>query len=239
MLFERRPFGRSAQPKSLSSAVRVGAPLRRAESSLSFPMNSIDRMIISFSLKGLEPAGVGLQRLLIAAAGVAAFGFVLYRAPVWLDGWNIVAVVGAVTERCGRALILALGVAIRASAPVVKRVAMELSFFAFALIVAETILLGRAPERWSDDPLVQQIVLRERAARANGVAYDARLRADVVDDLRSRGLDAVPGFAGSSVAEPARSERDSRARDLASLERSECHGRGMQRGDRLPPVSLG
>jgi hypothetical protein len=49
---------------------------------------------------------------------------------------------------------------------------------------------------------VQQIVVRERAAREQGLVYDSRLRAEVVRDLRSKGSDAVPGFAGSIVAEP-------------------------------------
>ncbi len=178
-------------------------------------------------------------------------GGVLYRAPAWLDVWNAATVMGAITVAAA-ALLLALGVAIRASAAVVKRVAAELSLVACALIGAETILLVRAPELWSDDPLVQQIVLRERAARANGVAYDARLRTDVIDDLRSHGLDAVPGFAGSSVAEPALAnairERGilplSNAANVVVVECNEGSGYLQYRSDELgfnnpPGVSAG
>jgi hypothetical protein len=79
---------------------------------------------------------------------------------------------------------------------------MEASFFAGALIAAEVILLLRAPEKWSDDPLAQQLLVHERAARGQGIAYDARLPTEVVRDLQAKGLDAVPGFAASNVANP-------------------------------------
>jgi hypothetical protein len=159
-------------------------------------------MIISSSLKGLGPTTVGIRRAVVAAAGFAAFGVTLYRMPAWLDAWNIAAVAAAVL---GAAvfLIVTIAVAIRGSAEAVERVVTEMSFCVLALIVAEAILLVRAPERWSSDPAVQRIVLRERAAREHGVDYDERLESEVAHDLRSSGLDAVPGFAGGAVAEPA------------------------------------
>jgi hypothetical protein len=149
-------------------------------------------MMISFSLKGLGST-TGVRRLFVAAAGVGAVLAAIYRAPAWLETWNTGVVVGAMGAAVAF-LILALAIAVRGSADAVKRVAMEASLFACALIVAEVILLGLAPEKWSDSSLVQQFVSRERAALEQGIAYDERVRAEVVRDLRSRGVDAVPGF---------------------------------------------
>ena len=172
-------------------------------------------MISSFSPKTLGPTTVGIRRVVIAGAGIAALGVALYRAPVWLEVWNAGAVVGAIVA-AATVLVLAIGVAVRGSASAVERVAMEMALLACALIVAETILLLRAPESWSDNPLVPRIVARERAAREQGLAYDARLRAEVVDDLQARGLDAVPSFAGSRHADPAVANAI-RERDLLPL----------------------
>lgn len=172
-------------------------------------------MIISSTLKGLGPTTVGIRRVVVAIAGVAVFVAALYRAPVWLDAWNAGAVAGAILA-AATFLVAAIGVAVRGSADTIERVVTEMSFCAFALIVAETILLVRAPESWSDDPLVQRIVMRERAAREQGLAYDPRLHTEVVSDWRSKGSDAVPGFAGSIVADPALAN-EIRARGLLPL----------------------
>ncbi len=158
-------------------------------------------MIISSSLKGLGPTTVGIRRAVVAAAGVAAFVVALYRMPAWLDAWSIGAVAGVIIAAAAL-LVLALGVAVRGSADAIERVVIEMTFCAFALIIAETILLVGAPENWSDNLLVQQTVARERAAREQGLVHDSRLRAEVIGDLRSSGVDAVPGFAGSAVSEP-------------------------------------
>ncbi len=155
-------------------------------------------MIISFSLKGLGPTTVGVRRVLIAAAGVATLVIALYRAPIWLQAWNAGAVVVAIGA-AATVLVLAIAVAVRGSPHAVARVALEASFFACALIAAEAILLLRAPEKWSDDPLAQQLLVHERAARRQGIAYDGRLPTEVVRDLRAKGLDAVPGFAASNL----------------------------------------
>ncbi len=172
-------------------------------------------MIISFSLKSLGPTAVGIRRVVIAAAGIATLGVALYRAPVWWDDWTAGAVVVAVIA-AAIVLVLAIGVAVRGSVHVIKRVATEIVLLACALIVAEATLLFRAPENWSDNPLVHRFVARERAAREQGLAYDARLRAEVVDDLQARGLDAVPGFVGSRHADPAVANAI-RERDLLPL----------------------
>jgi hypothetical protein len=153
-------------------------------------------MIISLSLKGLAPTSIRLGRVFIAAAGVASLAVALYRIPVWLDAWNAGAVVGAITS-AAIILVLAVAVAIRGSAHAVERAAMEVSLLICALIVAEVILLLAAPEKWSDDPVVQRLVLHEHAARAEGIAYDSRVPAEVVGDLQAKGIDAVPGFAAS------------------------------------------
>ena len=172
-------------------------------------------MIISFSLKGLGPPAIRLRRLFIAAAGVATLSVAIYRMPAWLEAWHTGAVVAAVAAAVV-ALALAIGVAVRGRTHAVKRVAKELLLFGCALLAAEALLVLRAPERWSDDPLVQRMVADERAAREQGIEYDARLPSEVVSDLQSTGLDAVPGFAGSMIADFA-VQKAIRERDLLPL----------------------
>jgi hypothetical protein len=150
----------------------------------------------------LGPTTVGLRRVFIAGAGVATLVVALVRAPVWLQAWNAPAVVVALSAAVA-VLVLAVGVAVRGSAHAVARVALEGAFFVCALLAAEAILLLRAPEKWSDDPLVQQLLVHERAARGRGIAYDGRLPTEVVSDLRAKGLDAVPGFAAGNLTSPA------------------------------------
>ena len=159
-------------------------------------------MTISFSLKGLEPMSVRIGRVVVAAAGIATLALALYRMPVWLDAWSTTAVVVAVTSALA-GLVLAVGIAVRGSVRAVERAAAEISLLVCALVAAEAILLLRAPEKWSDDPLVQQSIVHERAARAEGIAYDGRLPAEVVGELQAQGLDAVPGFASTLMANAA------------------------------------
>jgi hypothetical protein len=155
-------------------------------------------MISSFSLKGLAPTTIRIGRVFIAAAGVTILALSLYRTPVWLDAWNAAAVAAAIT--CAAAILaLAVAVAVRGSAHAVERAALEVSLFACALIAAEVILLLRAPEKWFDDPVVQRLVIHERAARGQGIEYDGRLPAEVVGELQAKGVDAVPGFAASMM----------------------------------------
>jgi hypothetical protein len=99
--------------------------------------------------------------------------------------------------------VLAIGLALRGSALVVERVTIELALLMFALLAAEAILLLRAPEEWPADPLVRRLIVHERAATSQGLAYDARLPSEVVADLRLQGIDAVPGFAESAIGNPA------------------------------------
>jgi len=143
---------------------------------------------------GSGPAIVRIPRVLIVAAGFGSFAIAIYRAPVWLETWGTVAVVAAVAAATAL-LVIAIGVGTRGSARAVKRVAAEIFFLGCSLILAEGILLARSPESWSDDPRVQRTVARMHAAADQGIAYDGRLRFEVVRDLQSKGLDAVPGVA--------------------------------------------
>jgi hypothetical protein len=115
-------------------------------------MDSDRPMIISILPKGLTPTTIRLGRVFIAAAGIAILALALYRIPAWLDAWNAGAVVGAITS-AATILVLAVVVALRGSARVVERVAMEVSLLVCALLAAEAVLLLRAPEKWSDDPV--------------------------------------------------------------------------------------
>jgi hypothetical protein len=167
----------------------------------SFPTEQYRRreFMIAFSLRVLEPTSIRLRRLFVAAAGIGALTVVIYRAPTWLETWNV-ATVAATLAAATALLFLAVGVALQGSARAVTRVATELVFLAGSLLAIETILLADSPETWSDDPIVQRIVARERAAHAQGLEFDRRARADVVRELQADGRDAVPGFAQNSQA---------------------------------------
>lgn len=154
--------------------------------------------MISFSLKAQGSTTIA-RRLFVAAAGLGPLFVAFYRAPEWRESWSWVLIVGAIGIAAA-VLAVAVAVAVRGSAAIVKRVALEISAFACALLVAEAALLARAPEDWPDDPIVQRILERQRAAQQHGIEFDARLRVDVVRELRSSGLDAVPGFAQIGTA---------------------------------------
>jgi hypothetical protein len=172
-------------------------------------------MISSISVRGSGAAANGLSRLFIAAVGVVAVSFALYRAPVWFDTWSP----GAVAAGVGAAfalLLLAVAVAVRGSAPAVRRVAVEIAFLGGALAIAEATLLALSPQDWSDSPFVRQIVSRERAARAAGVGFDGRLRSEVTHDLRAAGQNAVPGLFQDVMQHP-NAMAAIRSRDLLPL----------------------
>jgi hypothetical protein len=175
----------------------------RGGSSFSFLRTAIeDRMKIAFPPNAWQSATDGMRRLFVAAIGVATIGRALFRAPVWFETLNksvVIVAIGVATV----VFALAVGIAVRGSHGVVKRVAMEACLLACALIGVEAVLLGRAPERWSDDQQVQRLVSRHRAALERGIDYDARLAGEVVRDLQALGHDAVPGFAPDVLASPA------------------------------------
>ena len=84
-------------------------------------------MISSISFRCSASATSRLYRLLIAAVGVVAVLFGLYRAPVWFDTWSK----GAVAASVGAAfafLLLTVAVAVRGSTPAVRRVVVEVVF---------------------------------------------------------------------------------------------------------------
>jgi hypothetical protein len=155
--------------------------------------------MIAFSLRDLESTSIRLRRLFVAAAGVGALTIAIYRAPTLLETWHPGAVAAAVAAATAL-LLLAIGVALHGSAGVVKRVATELVFLALSLLVIEAALLADARDSWSENPLVQRIVARERAARELGLAFDTRSRADVVRELQRSSRNAVPVFTQDSQA---------------------------------------
>ena len=171
--------------------------------------------MITFSSKVPQSTTGYVHRLFVVAAGLGGVAIALYRAPDWLQHWNIgvtiAAVIGAATL-----LILAIGVAVRGSAHAVKRVAAEIFFLACSLVVAEGVLLARSPETWSDNPRAQRAISNARGAHRQGIEHDSRLRAEVVRALRSQGQDTVPGFSQEMSAD-ARAVAEVRKRGLLSL----------------------
>lgn len=158
--------------------------------------------MIFISSTGLGSTRGVLSRLFVAGIGVAALVVAIYRAPDWLASWNTGAAVGAVGV-ASVFLVAAIAIAACGNSRAVKRIAAEVVCLAGALLTAELVLVARAPEDWSDDAVLQRMTARERAAAAQGLAYDRRLPVDVVSEFQSRGQDAVPGLAQSITGSPA------------------------------------
>jgi hypothetical protein len=149
--------------------------------------------MLSLPLKLVEPATIRLRRLLVVAVALGALAVAIYRAPEWLEAWGVLVVVVAIAAAAALP-VLAIWIALRGSVRVVKRIVLELFFLGCAAVAAEAFLLASSPEKWSDNPVAQRIITRERAVRARGLQFDGRLRSDVVRDLEARGLEAAPGF---------------------------------------------
>src|SRR6185312_8721793 len=79
-------------------------------------------------------------------------------------------------------------VAVRASRSGVVRVARELIVFGFTLLAVEALIAV-----WSPEAATPQIT-RARAAHKLGLPFDLRTKTEVIQDLRSRGVDAMPGM---------------------------------------------
>jgi len=157
--------------------------------------------MISFSVRLVQPPTIGLRRLFVVAVALGALAVAIYRAPDWLEIWSTAAV-GVTLAAVATLLLLATWIAIQGSARAVKRTVLEILFLGCALLAAEAVLFARSPETWSDNSVVQRMIARERAAHAQRLQFDLRLRSDVVRDLEARGLDAVPGLAQGMAFDP-------------------------------------
>jgi hypothetical protein len=157
--------------------------------------------MISFPLKIVAPPTIRVRRLLVIAVALGAPVAAIYRAPGWLEIWSTAAV-GIAIAAAVALPVLATWIALQGSARAVNRIVLEVFFLGCALLAAEAVLFARSPETWSDNSVMQRMVARERAARARGLQFDARLRSDVVRDLEARGVDAVPGVAPGMAFDP-------------------------------------
>lgn len=153
--------------------------------------------MITLPLKFHEATALRIGRLFVVAVGAGCLAVAFYRMPAWLEIWSVGTVAMVITA-AGSLLVIALLVALRGSARAVERVALEVVLLGGALVAANTILLLRASDTWSDNPLAQHFIARERAAERQHLPFDRRNRLDVVRDLRAHGLDAVLGIAQSA-----------------------------------------
>jgi hypothetical protein len=138
----------------------------------------------------------------MAAAGLGIAAIVAYRMPVWWVEWRFAAVI-AVTICAAIMAGATLWVAARGSARLVWRASVEILALGCALLVAEAGLLWSSPESWSENPQVQQEIVQAERARARGLRYDGRVRAEVASDLRQLGLPAMPGYSADMSTHPA------------------------------------
>ena len=169
-----RSFERLVQPRFRARAFAGGARCcAPVSSSLGISSNRPNDHFIF--IEGLGTDDRRVRRVLIAAAGVATLVVALSAHRSWFQAWNAGAVVFAIAA-AATVLVLAIGVAVRGSPHAVARVASGGLVFRLRIVAAETMLLLRAPEKWSDDPLAQQLLVHERAARRQGIAYDGRCR---------------------------------------------------------------
>jgi hypothetical protein len=153
------------------------------------------------ALRTAEPTTALWGRLIVASAGVSLVAVAIYLAPSWVETKSVGVVVATLVST-GLLAVGACAFALRARAPVVERAAVEIGCLAVALGLTEAVLVGLAPESWSEIHQVQRMIAQQRAASAQGIAYDARLRSDVIRDLKSVGRAAIPGTAPTLLLHP-------------------------------------
>jgi hypothetical protein len=143
-----------------------------------------------------------IGRFAVAAIGVAVALVAAYRIPVWWSEWRTPAFLAVVL---GVALVLvgALWIAARGTEYAVRRTSAEVLALGCALLVAEGALLLNSPASWSANPRVQREIVQSERARAQGLRYDGRVRAEAASDLGRLGLPAMPGYSADMSAHPA------------------------------------
>lgn len=116
-------------------------------------------------------------------AGVAAYGVMTTVRANTLYGWNIIALGPPVALAAGLACALLLPRSAR------KRLALAVGSFFAAIFAAELYLTDTG--EWTPPEMPLDMPMR-RAASEAGRPLDMRTKRQVVRDLRSRGVDAVP-----------------------------------------------
>src|SRR4030095_9960235 len=128
-----------------------------------------------------------LRRLVLLAISVLGNGAVLAATSECSKKSSPAIVFVSVLLLCAGATALAVA-AVRAADSTVRRVLLELVMLAACLMVVETGVV-----LWRPDPENARAIRREIAEKL-GVPFDARTNAQIVEEMRSEGFDALPGI---------------------------------------------
>ena len=145
-------------------------------------------------------SGVVVGRLTVLCAAASMLAMTVYRAPAFRvtlrpDVALLVIAVGAIAS------LVVASVALLADTRTVRRVAWELIALGAALVATEVVLEAALPAR-AVTGNVQRLLATEIAAREQGIAFDSRLRSEIVRALRAEGADALPGVVGGWASDP-------------------------------------
>lgn len=128
-----------------------------------------------------------LSRPVLLAVSVLGNGAVLAATSQWSQKYPPAIVFVSVLLLCAGATAVAVA-AVRAADSTVRRILLELMMLAACLVVVEAGVV-----LWRPDPENASAIRRETAAKL-GVPFDSRTNAQVVEEMRSEGIDALPGI---------------------------------------------
>lgn len=142
------------------------------------------------------------SRTLVFLLGIAFAGAGTYRAAHCCDAPT--SAVALLYLAAGVALGIATAVlALRLRAAVVTRLAAEVALLGCCALTAEIAITAAIPATRTTHDVVRDLFVRAEAAGKLGVPFDRRLASQVVAELRSAGVDAVPSLGRGWPLEPA------------------------------------
>lgn len=137
--------------------------------------------------------------LLAVAAGCGAIA--AYRAIYWFKVLHAPVALLLLVLGLGAGFAFA-ALALRAQFATAKRVFYELGLLGAVLCVAELLIINASPQIWTSNIAARKQLVLQAAARRLGAHFDTRSISEVVEDLRSEGIDALPGVGRSWARHP-------------------------------------
>ncbi len=149
--------------------------------------------MVSEVLTKLRANATLTSRMMLLTVALGSAGMVAHRAADWFESLRALGAIGFIATGVGVALGLSF-LAVRARADVIKAVAREVVLIGAVLLAVEVLLVGEAPEAATKHELARNQLMLESAAQKFGIPFDRRTVSQVVEDLRDRGVDALPGL---------------------------------------------
>jgi hypothetical protein len=140
-----------------------------------------------------QPAFSYISRTMLMLIAITAAAVGVHQSAHWMHAFGALNAALLMTGAFTFASVLALA-AFCAKAPLAKRLALESLMFGFALLTAEFLVVAMRPGSWSADAVARKSLQSEGVAAKLGIHFDSRTATEVVQELRSEGVDALPGI---------------------------------------------